>query len=381
MTQIVKAPNPADFLALVPQLIGIAPRQSVVLVAFRGNRTCCALRFDLPSSESTVVQRRVATTMLGMLHRVSGVDGVAIVVYTDRPALGGRPHNDLAEVIERRAEYSGLIVRDALFVAEDEWGRYADPRGRDGSERVGGSVREISSSTVIESIPADLRLPDTAAALLPPVDLATSERVARFLREFRGEHLTGRRSGLFDEMLLDVPEFFEGAIVDGPDDVADWVAATVIALVQSGELRDIAMLQWAFGPELGGRLFDGDGDGTQDAVALMLGRGPRPDPERLRSGTAIAAALAARAPRRHRVVLLAMLAWLHWASGRSSAAAEALQAADAIDPAYGFSDILRTMIFNGMMAEWVFEDPYPDEDRAAADDRWRIDEVIDDSVG
>lgn len=378
MTLILKAPNPADFLALVPELVGGTLRDSVVLVAFRGNRTCCALRFDLPSSESAVVQRRVATSMLGMLHRVSGVDGVAVVIYTDLAAAGEQPHGDLAEVIERRAEYSGLIVRDVLFVASDEWGRYPDLCGRGAVGSVGGPIAQIASSSVVDRIPAHLRQPDTPRALLPSVDLATSERVARLLREFRGEGRASSRSGLYDDLLIDIPEFFEGVIADGPDELPDWVAAAVIALAQSGELRDVAMLQWAFGLEIGGRLFDRDR--SLDAAELMLGRGTlRPDPERLRSGVAIAAALAARAPRGDRVVLLAILAWLHWASGRSSAAAEAIRAADAIDGEYGYTAILRTMIGNGMMADWVFDDPYPVGD--PDDDPWRVEEITGDTRG
>jgi len=37
---IVKTREAHDFLALVPQLAGFQPERSVVLVAFRGNRTC-----------------------------------------------------------------------------------------------------------------------------------------------------------------------------------------------------------------------------------------------------------------------------------------------------------------------------------------------------
>ena len=48
MTTIVKAANAAQFLSLVPKMLGYRPTRSVVLIPFAGARSIGAMRFDLP---------------------------------------------------------------------------------------------------------------------------------------------------------------------------------------------------------------------------------------------------------------------------------------------------------------------------------------------
>src|SRR6185312_849175 len=62
MTVIVKASGPVDILAMVPSLVHMVPRNSVVFLAFRGKRTCGAMRFDLPAAATRTVQKRMITT-------------------------------------------------------------------------------------------------------------------------------------------------------------------------------------------------------------------------------------------------------------------------------------------------------------------------------
>ncbi|KFF60902.1 hypothetical protein JF66_01240 [Cryobacterium sp. MLB-32] len=127
---IVKTRKASDFLALVPQLVGFLPEQSLVLVAFRGNRTCGALRFNLPDTDAPLkVHKRIATTLVGTLCKIPGVDAVVPVVYTGDcfAAVGGMPQEDFLGCLMKRAEMSGFLVRDALCVAADAWGSYCDP--------------------------------------------------------------------------------------------------------------------------------------------------------------------------------------------------------------------------------------------------------------
>ena len=83
MTVILKAHGPADLLAMAPPMVGFLPRNSVVLVAFRGKRTCGAMRFDLPPSDDPVVRKRVVTTVVGMFCKLPEVDAAVVIVYTD----------------------------------------------------------------------------------------------------------------------------------------------------------------------------------------------------------------------------------------------------------------------------------------------------------
>ncbi len=119
---IVKTREAYDFLALVPQLVGFQPERSMVLVAFRGNRTCGAMRFNLPAAgASRTVLRRIASTLVGTLCRIPGVDAVVPVVYTEETfaSVAGLPAERFAETVCARAELSGFLVRDALCVAPD----------------------------------------------------------------------------------------------------------------------------------------------------------------------------------------------------------------------------------------------------------------------
>ena len=84
MTTIIQAHDPSDFLALVPTLAGFQPSDSVVLVAFRGNRTCGALRVDLPPENAAApVRKAFVSTTLGMICKIPGADALVPVIYTD----------------------------------------------------------------------------------------------------------------------------------------------------------------------------------------------------------------------------------------------------------------------------------------------------------
>jgi hypothetical protein len=127
MSVIVKAKGPADLLAMMPSLVGFAPERSFVLLAFRGKRTCGAIRFNLPSTTAETVLKRIATSAVGTLCKISGVDGVVVAIYTDEAIhAGGLPHSDFADVLGRRLRFSGFELRESLCQASGGWGSYYD---------------------------------------------------------------------------------------------------------------------------------------------------------------------------------------------------------------------------------------------------------------
>ena len=128
MTVILKANGPADLLAIAPPMVGFLPRNSVVLVAFRGKRTCGAMRFDLPASGDRVVHKRVVTTIVGMFCKLPAVDAAVVIFYTDDEFGGGDaiPQADFADVIGRRLQLSGFEVRGSICQAADGWASYFD---------------------------------------------------------------------------------------------------------------------------------------------------------------------------------------------------------------------------------------------------------------
>lgn len=403
MQTIVKTKHAKDFLALVPQLVGFQPAQSVVLVAFRGNRTCGALRFDLPNTEKILVLKRIATTLLGMLCKIDGVDALVPVVYTRAhiESQDAPPNQTFVGILCERAGHSGFLVRDALCVAANGWESYLDERGVH-------PLEEIAESHVHSEVPEAVhnRLEGPALrASLPDVDLALRERVARRYRQYAR---MGADPEQFHQViavagpLIDPVEMAEDALSWKREEITPADLALLLFLVRMPPNRDQMMLQFAFGSEVGEQVYvanqyyralqrsdgrsmdeivaegipaaqaDGDraGDGQRDRqidrgyVAgyrldqLMLGQiRQRPDPDRIHRAIHLLAFLTAAAPRAARPAPLCMLCWLSWALGMGSVAGLFLDQALAIDPDYSMAQVLHSVLASGHLPEWAFAVP------------------------
>lgn len=395
---IVKTRKASDFLALVPQLVGFNPEQSMVLVAFRGNRTCGALRFNLPDPEAPArVHKRIATTLIGTLCKIPGVDAVVPVAYTAESfaAVSGIPHESFMGCLVQRAEMSGFLVRDALCVAADAWGSYLDPKCPAG----GRGLAEITASHAHEAIPTAARRglgTLHTAAELPRISPVMKDRVLHEYRRY---------------LRLDPPGDGQGALVPAVGEVLDPVdiaeaclawdasrpAATDVAcllfVVQNPCHRDQVMLQFAFGREIGvqawtmnrayAALQRSTGRDLDDLIAeelecdappeaqtlgdLMLGLGgDRPDPDRIERSIALLKTVVASAPRRSRPAPLCMLGWLSWTLGRGSVAGLFVDQALSIDPTYGMALVLNTLVGSGTLPEWAYMVPPTDAPHDAA---------------
>ncbi|MFT2817895.1 DUF4192 domain-containing protein [Leifsonia sp. A12D58] len=402
---IVKAKGPQDLLALVPQLSGFVPENSVILVAFRGSRTCGALRFNLPDPDlSEAVYKRIATTIVGTLCRLPGVDAVVPVLYTDDrfDESVGLPHQRFATTLLSRIESSGFVITDALCVGSDGWGSFLDPE-------CPGSGRPLSA---IAQSPLNDVLPEERAQLgrllsradLPEVDRASKERFGRTYRRYLAAvHAPDAAMALIDTLtdLLDPVELAELALEWDPDDLAVDEAVALLLLVQSPANRDQMMLQFAFGKEQGiesyilnqhyAAIQRSTGQSMDDIVRdeleqhaadraadltdresrsipdlgsdLILGMtDERPDPERIERALALLKRVVALAPKAARPAPLCILAWLSWALGRGSVAGIFLDRALAIDPSYGMALLLNTVMSSGHLPEWAFAEQEGDEE-------------------
>ena len=401
---IVKTPTPQDFLALVPQLVGFLPAQSLVLVAFRGNRTCGALRFNLPNPDAGPQElRRIAGALLGTLCKIPGVDALVPVTYTDEsigddPALGvaDLPQGAFLRAILTRAGQSGFLVRDALCVAADGWASYLDDAPAQGGRARPMPLRhplsEIADSGVAEAIPLDARRELArlhTGAELPRVDLTTRERCARRLARFQR---LGPGPGPIPELIemvgdmLDPVGTAETALGLNPAELTVDEAAALLFLMQGPATRDQMMLQFAFGEAEGHRSLALNrhyarrqretGLSMDDVVAadmaagralqetepttgdLMLGMSAdRPDPVRVERAIGLLKLLVAMAPRSARPAPLCMLAWLSWTLGRGSVAGIHIDTALDIDGEYGMALLLLQLIGSGRLPEWAFAVP------------------------
>jgi Domain of unknown function (DUF4192) len=255
-----------------------------------------------------------------------------------------------------------------LCQASDGWGSYRDrdtPAG-------GHPLSDIANSPVVANIPTE-SLPDDAEtpARVPDAPAADKRRVRDALGGYRRlvEDVTEDQdeppAGL--EALMDLPLFVEEAL-DWDETAIRANDALLLFMLQGPPVRDSTMLQWASSLGTGYLLRDeaerwsrGDRDVTaRDAWAapdLMIGIGPRPDPERVERGIRLLLTVVSRAEDAERPPLLCMLAWLNWALGRGSRAGRYVDEARAIDPSYGMAELLDTMASNGMLPEWAFDVP------------------------
>jgi len=391
MTTVVTTASAADFLAVVPHLVGFEPQNSVVFVAFHGRRTCGAMRFDLPGTvesgaddPGSKLYKRVATTLVGMVSKLPGVDAVVPVVYTPETFAdsGGAPRDAFARAVIARFEFSGFELRDALCVAADGWGSYFD----DKCPPTGRPLADIVGSAILDNVPAS-ELPPLGRierwAALPEVTATERARVARSVKVFStaidgrllssagfprgddddvGDENDGDEPAVAQTRLLaEIPAVLERILDHGSIDIEADAAGFVITLARLPALRDVVMLQWAFDIEVGDNVLDDARRFANGALpfdlqtaGLMLGRGPRPHPERIDRAIEVLKRITALAPRSDRAPLFCILAWLSWALGRSSVANLFVSAAEQIDDGYGFAELMRTVLERGMLPEWAF---------------------------
>jgi hypothetical protein len=328
----------------------------------------------------------VATTLVGMLSKLPGVEAVVPVVYTTETFTAGRPPRAaFVEAVVARFEFSGFEVRDALCVSDGGWGSYFDktcpPAGR--------PLTAITDSRVLADLPADRVRPlgDIAQwAALPEVGATDRRRVATSVVEFSrgvdgrilidaGESSDAPDAAVADDtdlsdlarraksrLLAEIPNALERILDHGEADLETDAAGFVISLARLPALRDVVMLQWAFDRDTGERVLDdarrfahGASAHQLGTAGIMLGRGPRPDPGRIDRGIDLLKRITALAPREHRPPLYCVLAWLNWALGRSSVAHVFVGEAEKIDSGYGFAELMRAVLERGMLPEWAFE--------------------------
>lgn len=366
MTTIIHATDPAELLGLVPALAGFTPRHSIVMLPFSGSRTQGAMRIDLPAPD--IEPDDFADVALRALLQVPDTDAVAIVIYTDEVATEVPdgvllPHLSLAEVVADVCAHTGLRVIEALCVTADGWGDYLD----DSPE-----IRPLDDIRQAPPVPGigDVSGDQTAGAELPPSDLAEREGVGRALRDL-GEAIEHRMHGgargtdnpiamVAAEVMLDDPPHFVEHLLDNPADDDPYACAALLWCLSRPPLRDAILVQWATDLDFGYLAFDAqlafssERTAVPDAIGeVFMGRGPRPDFDRLGCALQVVRHAAARAPRQAKVGALTAAAWLSWAMGRSSHAGVYVDEALRLDPGHSMASLISSILAAAMLPEWA----------------------------
>lgn len=362
MSSIVTAADSAHFLALVPRLLGFTPSESLVVVPMTRGRSLGALRIDLPPSDAALDP--VASTVIGMVCRVSGADGLAGVVFTAASARAELPGADLALALERSAHACGLEVVDILTVAGTGWGSHYDERMPPGGrplvelerhlprldrDQHEGAALPSADTPLTAGVEAALRSLESALAVLcgiPVVD-GSSERIDPAALE----------AGC---ALDDLPGLYEGCLGWDPANLDPMRTAILAWCLARPSLRDVALVQWATDRPGGDsaleaqrRWEDGE-DYPADLASVMWGEGERPDPRRLETALALVRRVASSTPESHRAGSLATAAWLAWSLGRSTHADRYAEAALQLEPEHGLAEIVRSFVAHAHLPEWAF---------------------------
>lgn len=365
MSTIVTASGAAQFLSLVPSLLGFTPTRSLVVVPLARRRSLGAMRLDLPPDD---LVDSVASTAVGMLCRIPTADGVMVIIYTDAAITPALPHRDLAEAVGRAADACGLTLVDAFTIAADGWGSHLD---RD-LPLAGHPLAELIPLT---PTPGALPKGDQASGATLPRQSANARRavgvaldsLATALEVICGIPAMTERVDRVDPAALeaacqldDLPTLFENALQWDAADLTPMRAAVLTWCLDRPSLRDVALVQWASDMSGGDRALDAQQkweDGAPypaDLAERMWGEGPLPDPDRLRAALALTRQVAALSPAEHRPGPLALCAWLSWALGRSTHADRYARQALRIDAAHGLSEIVQSFVQAAHMPDWAF---------------------------
>ncbi|WP_292834969.1 DUF4192 family protein [Microbacterium sp.] len=365
MSNIVTASGAAQFLSLVPSLLGFTPTRSVVVVPLAHGRSLGALRLDLPPDD---LIDSVASTAVGMLCRIQTADAAMIVIYTDAAVSGALPHRELAEAISRCADACGLTLVDAFTIAADGWGSHLDrdlplegrplselilstpvPGPRPAGDQSSGATLPRRSASERRAVGAALHSLGTALEVICgiPAETARADRVDPAALEAACR-------------LDDLPTLFEDALGWDAGRLTPMRAAMLTWCLGRPALRDVALVQWA--SDLSGgdlaleaqRRWEDGAPYPADLAERMWGEGPRPDAERLLTALELARQVAALSPNKHRPGPLALCAWLSWALGRSTHADHYASQALRIDPAHGLSEIVQSFVQAAHMPDWAF---------------------------
>ncbi|WP_405372187.1 MULTISPECIES: DUF4192 family protein [unclassified Microbacterium] len=362
MSTVVTAADAAHFLSLVPHLLGYTPTRSLVLVPMASGRSLGAMRVDLPAAH--VDPDAAASSMIGLVCRISGADAVVAVAYTPARIARGLPTARLIAAIERSADACGIAVSDALTVAANGWGSHFDRDLPPGGRPLADLTVRTAPPPGDQTFGADL--PEVAPAALESVEAAMTS-LESSLAVLCGIPGLGRIDRVDPAALEaacaldDLPTFYEDALRWDATAIDPMRAALMAWCLARPSLRDIGVVQWSSdqaGGELAARAqlrWEEGEEYPPDLACVMWGEGSRPDPDRLDAALALVREVAARSPERLRAGALATAAWLSWALGRSTHADRYADQAEALDPKNGLAEIVRSFVRHSHLPDWAFE--------------------------
>lgn len=340
---VIRVSKSVELLGMIPHLIGNQPSNSVVLIPFEGSRAQSAFRIDLPQLDTPMDD--FTNAMIGLLCRVEGCTGAALVVYTDGHLDAATSDwSGLAEDVENACAHAGLTLMDALVVAEDGWADFTTP---------GEIHTHVPEPAALPGIPLPPRVQDSAA--LPEVPITVREQVVEALnhRDPMGQQLDR----------IDLGATLEKALT-AAGELSAAELADIALLLTTPATRDVALLQWSGSPADGEAVLAYQRDyragldpASHESMVRFVGQGDRPDFARLQAALDVSRRVASAAGEPFRSGPLTACAWLCWALGRTTDAVAYLRQVNPFSPSARFAELLGAMIEAGRLPEWLFTRP------------------------
>lgn len=322
----------ADFVELVPYLVGFHPTDSLVLVALRGPRSeiGLTLRVDLPA---VLASPAAVVTCLQHIARADA-DAAIVVVYDERAAsqIASRlPHADLVYTIGAVLGRVGIGLRDGLLVADGRWWSYlCDNEVCCPAEgHLIDPARPPSPVLAAVTVAGMVAAPDreAVARALDPEPAADRVTVAERCVALTADRAAGRAEPPCWAAFLPVWSAALASQSTGERPLGDEEAASLLTGLAEIMIRD-ECCRWAGGP---------------DAVAA----------------SAVLRQLARRAVPPWDAPPYALLGWFAWREGDGALARMAVERALVADPDCRFACLLLSMIDHGVDPRTWSDPPEP----------------------
>lgn len=240
----------ADFLDVVPYLLGFQPRDSLVLAGLRSprRRVGATLRVDLqeargcpklPPSLAAFLQRDGASEAFAVIYGEAAPESGTEPGSAAGDGLGGLPDRALVAQVSDGLAVAGLGLVDALYVAGDRWWSYAcqdagccPPGGRLLPAAGGRVSAAVAAATYAGMVALPSR--EALAQTLDPSDQVSPEAVeeARLVVETERAGAARRSGGLARWRSRAVREF--SAVLLGTVGTVGTAGADPVDRVDSG---------------------------------------------------------------------------------------------------------------------------------------------------
>lgn len=131
-SDLVTCRNTAEFLRVLPKLLGFTATNSLFVIFFSGKRAQRSARLTLPEPFGGPAEQAYVEGVSDMIRDLStrfrATDDPVLVITTSASFAqnGGAPHRSFAQRMRRCLLRDGITLRDFCVVASDGWGEYDD---------------------------------------------------------------------------------------------------------------------------------------------------------------------------------------------------------------------------------------------------------------